>query len=73
MDEPKLLDKEMARVIDLLEQIQAVKKMIDLHNNQSTDTFMVNQYEDMKFRFLEELKTILQGFEIEVKIQEIAA
>ncbi|MDZ4681441.1 MAG: hypothetical protein SH848_20650 [Saprospiraceae bacterium] len=73
MDEPKLIDKEMARVLDLLEQIKALNKMIDMHKNQSKDEFMAHQYEDMKHRFLEELKTILQEYEIEVQIQENAA
>ena len=47
--------------------------MIEMHKNQSKDEFMVHQYEDMKYRFLEELKEILQEYEIEVKIQERAA
>lgn len=73
MDEPKLIDKEMARILDLLGQIKALNKMIDMHTRQSADEFMVHQYEDMKYRFLEELKVILQEYEIEVKIQERAA
>jgi len=34
---------------------------------------MVNQYQDMKNRFLEELKEILSDFEIEVLIKDKAA
>ena len=50
-----------------------MNKMIEMHKDQSKDEFMVRQYEDMKYRFLEELKEILQEYEIEVKIQERAA
>lgn len=50
-----------------------MNEMIDLHKNQSKDEFMVHQYEDMKHCFLGELKVILQGYEIEVQIQENAA
>ena len=73
MDEAKLIDHEMARVLDILEQVKELNRMIDMHKNQSKDDFMVRQYEDMKHRFLEELKDILQIYEIEVNIQDKAA
>ena len=63
----------MARVLDILEQVKELNRMIDMHKNQSKDDFMVRQYEDMKHRFLEELKDILQIYEIEVNIQDKAA
>lgn len=46
------LDKDSARVLDILEKVKELNKMIDLHKNQSKDLFMVNQYQDMKNRFL---------------------
>lgn len=73
MDEAMLIDKEMARVLDILEQVKKLNMMIEMHKNQSNDDFMVRQYEDMKHRFLEELKDILREYEIEVNIQEKAA
>ena len=63
----------MARVLDILEQVKALNKMIDMHKYQSNDQFMVSQYEDMKHRFLEELKDILHDYEIEVLIKDRAA
>ncbi len=42
--------------------------MIDLHQTESKDTVMVSQYEDMKQRFLLELKEIMLGYQIEVQI-----
>lgn len=68
-----LLDKNLARVLDLLEQVKELNKMIDLHKNHSNDSFMVNQYLDMKNRFLEELKVILSDYQIEVLIKGKAA
>jgi len=73
MDNKALLDKDSARVLDILEQVKELNKMIDLHKNQSGDKFMVNQYQDMKNRFLEELKEILSDYEIEVLIKGKAA
>ena len=73
MDSNILLDKNLARVLDILEQVKELNKMIDLHKNQSGDKFMENQYQDMKSRFLEELKTILHDYEIEVLIKDRAA
>lgn len=73
MAEDKLIDEELARVLDILEQIKELNRMIDRHKYESQDEFMLRQYEDMKERFLEELKDILQAFEIEVKIKGHAA
>lgn len=73
MDNNALLDKGLERVLDILEQVKELNKMIHLHKNQSSDSFMVNQYQDMKNRFLEELKEILSDYEIEVLIKGKAA
>lgn len=73
MDSDALLDKNSARILDILEQVKKLNKMIDLHKSQSGDNFMVNQYQDMKNRFLEELKEILSDYEIEVMIKAKAA
>jgi len=73
MDNKVLLDEDLARVLDILEQVKGLNKMIELHKSQSGDKFMVNQYEDMKNRFLEELKGILSDYQIEVLIKGKAA
>jgi len=73
MSNKAMLDKDLARVLDLLEQVKELNKMIDMHKTQSNDSFMVNQYQDMKNRFLEELKEILSDFQIEVLIKDKAA
>ena len=73
MSDSSVLDKDLARVIDLLEQIREVNKMIDLHKNESGDALMASQSEDIKLRFLNELKEILSEFQIEVIVNDQAA
>lgn len=69
MDDKVLIDKDIARVLDLLSQIKKLNNMIDLHKNESKSSIMVNQYLDLKGRFLEELKEILSDFGIDVLMQ----
>lgn len=73
MDEKIIMDNDLARVLDLLEQIKKLNKMIAMHQDQSGDAFMVSQYQDMKNRFLVELKALLSDYEIEVIIKSKAA
>ena len=62
MSQKDLISEEIARVIDLLEQIKAVNKMIEIHKG--SDDFMLNQYKYRKEKFLKELKELLQEFDI---------
>ena len=71
--EELILDEKMIRVMDLLNQVKSLNKMIALHQEQSQDGFMIDQYQDRKNRFLIELKEILGDFEIEVMIKGEAA
>jgi len=73
MAENILVDKELTRVIDILSQVKKLNKMISLHQSESEDAFMVNQYVDMKNRFLFELKDLLTDYQIEVLINDRAA
>jgi len=66
----KLIDADSIRVIDILAQIKSLNKIIDLHKNGNEDSFMLNQYQDMKNRFLEELKELLFVYEVEVLINK---
>lgn len=60
---------EQIRVLDIMEQVKKLNAMIDLHQTESKDAVMVSQYEDMKRRFLIELKDIMLAYQIEVQIQ----
>jgi len=62
------IDKNTARVLDILMQIKAINKIIDLHKKQNDHSFMFRQYKDMKGRFLMELKELLLGYEIEIEV-----
>jgi len=66
--EEKLLDADLVRVIDILAQIKSLNKIIGLHKKENEDSFMLNQYQDMKNRFLEELKDLLFVYEVEVLV-----
>jgi hypothetical protein len=68
-----LIDQEQARVLDILEQVKKLNQMIAMHESESKDTLMANQYRDMKNRFLLELKQILSNYEVEVLLKEQAA
>ena len=67
------LEKDTARVLDILEQVRKLNTMILMHKTESGNRLMANQYTDLKNRFLIELKDILTGFEIEVIVGNQAA
>ena len=73
MNNNKLLEPNLARLIDILEQIKALNKIIALHKNNFGDSFMINQYQDRKNRFLEELKDIFSDYEIDVLLKNKVA
>ncbi len=62
---------DQVRVMDIMAQIKKLNAMIDLHQTESKDSVMVSQYEDMKQRFLLELKEIL-GYQIDVQVVQMS-
>ena len=73
MNNNRLLKPNLARLIDILEQIKAVNQMIALHKNNFGDSFMINQYQDRKNKFLEELNDIFSDYEIDVLLKNKVA
>lgn len=73
MENNIIFDEKTVRVSDILEQIKKLNQMIELHEKEEGNEFMVKQYFDLKNRFLEELKALLSEFEIEVLIKNKAA
>lgn len=63
MEKVNLVSKEIASVVDILEQIKDVNRMIDIHKNDEDD-MMLSQYQYRKENFLRELKELLQEFDI---------
>lgn len=67
------IDEKIARISDILEQIERLNQMVDFHKNQSGEESMMRQYEDMRNEFLRELEKSLSSFKIDVKIKDNAA
>ncbi len=63
MSQSEVVTEEIARVIDLLEQIKDVDRMIQLHQDDE-DSFMTKQYQYRKEKFVKELKGLLLTFNI---------
>jgi hypothetical protein len=73
MENPKEMVGDIARVVDLLEQIKEVNKMIVLHSGKDGSPSQKRQYEDIKERFLAELKDVLAGFDVNISFRKKAA
>lgn len=67
------VDEKIARITDILEQIEQLNKMVNFHKKESGEASMMRQYMEMRKNFLIELQDLLSNFEIEVKIKDIAA
>jgi len=70
MDALEIKDEKILRVADLLEQIQDVNRMIELHR-EDEDSFMIDQYRYRRNKFVKELGEILEEFEI--NLNDLAA
>ena len=69
----RTIDEKIARVSDILEQIEQLNQMIDFHKHQSGEESMMRQYEDMRNDFLKELEALLSSFKIKIQIKGLAA
>ena len=67
------MDEKIARVADILEQVDKLNHMIEFHRDQSGEKSMVKQYEEMRSEFLDELREILSNFDIDIEIKGKAA
>ena len=67
------MEDKIARVSDILEQIGKLNKMVDFHKNESKELSMLSQYQEMKNDFVKELESILNQFNLNLKIDDIAA
>jgi TolA-binding protein len=66
--------EKIARISDILEQIDKLNGMIDFHKFESKETSMQQQYEQMKDEFLFEFEELLSDFRIDMTIKrQIAA
>ncbi|MCR9101248.1 MAG: hypothetical protein NXI25_14905 [bacterium] len=56
-------EDKIAEVVNLLEQINKVNKMLDLHQDDEDD-FMISEYQYQKKELLRQLKATLLAFNI---------
>jgi hypothetical protein len=53
-----IANNKKIRVLDILDNIEQLNSLINLHNKETRSTLMVKQYQTMREQFLAELKTI---------------
>ena len=63
MSQKGLISEEIARIIDVLEQVEDLNKMIEIHQNDD-DNFMIDQYKYRKDKLIKEFRTLLKKFNI---------
>ena len=63
MNNSVVIDERMLDIIDILEQIEDVNRMIELHKN-GGDPFMQSQYEYRRSKFLIKLRKALEVFSV---------
>ena len=69
------IDKEakVARISDIIEQIEELNKMIDFHRSNQGDVSTISQYEYMRDEFIKELNDLMKDFKLDVRLTEHAA
>ncbi|MEZ4884349.1 MAG: hypothetical protein R3E32_06370 [Chitinophagales bacterium] len=67
MENPQIIDEKIVRVTDILEQVDELNKMIELHKGKLGNPSMLSQYEYMKNEFVKELNNILQSFQLQLQ------
>ena len=70
MQNTNVVSEKIAQVTDLLEQIESVNEMINLHSK-ADDDFMLKQYQHRKGQFIKELSVLLADFGI--VLEDLAA
>ena len=60
------------RVLDILDNIEQLNTLINLHQKETRSTLMVKQYQNMREQFLVELKSILFDFQLNVEVLKAA-
>ena len=67
------MEDKIVRVSDILEQIGKLNEMVDFHKNESKELSMLKQYEGMRNDFVKELESILSQFNLNLRVDDIAA
>lgn len=67
------INEQIARISDILEQIEKLNQMIEFHKKESGEESMMRQYIEIRQKFIQELKDILSEFQLDVEIRGEAA
>jgi hypothetical protein len=59
--------QKIARITDILEQIETLNHQIDLHQNKDGDKASIEQYEYPKVDFLKELNDLMLSFKLHIE------
>jgi hypothetical protein len=62
-----LVNDKIARISDILEQVERLNEMVDFHKSKSGEQSIMRQYEEMRQEFLKELAGLLVAFRIVVR------
>jgi len=67
------LDQKIARVSDILEQIEELNKLLDFQKENDADASTIRQYEFMRQAFVSELSELLKTFRLDLQHPNKAA
>lgn len=59
--------QKIARITDILEQIENLNHQIDLHKNHDGDKASIEQYEYIKADFVKELQDLMLSFNLQIE------
>jgi hypothetical protein len=59
--------QKIARITDILEQVEILNHQIDLHKNNDGDKASIEQYEFIKSDFVKELNDLMLHFNLQIE------
>mgnify|MGYP003507610712 CR=1 FL=1 len=66
------MEVRFVRIAELIENLENVSKLIDLHRQVTQHNSMVQQYELMKEEFVSELRSIFKSLSVKLELTEVA-
>jgi uncharacterized coiled-coil DUF342 family protein len=69
----KINDDKLARISDLLEQIQETEDLIRVHKKLNGLATQITQYDNIRENLVNELSELMQDFHFKIKYQKEAA
>lgn len=68
-----VIHEKIARISDILEQIETLNNLIDFQKENHAEFSTIQQYEYMRKEFVEELGELLKEFKLRFPFLEVAA